>query len=494
MAAGNSAVACVGRKLFAMTTQTHSWASLVAGAAVALPTCLPAQTANPVSTSAAAPAPVSAGVLNDWLRSESPEWKAWDLGGQFRIRYENFDGGSPAAPNNDFQKSGVDNKNDYLWTREKLHLGYTAKWFNAFVEGRNSDSDGDDDVRNLGEDSFDLQQAYLALGNAKEFPITAKLGRQEFLYGDERLIGPADWGNTGRVFDAAKLRYEDKNLWVDAFVSHVVVPVDGEFNNDDDNDWFSGVYASSRTLLPIQETQLYFLSRNVTPGSSAGTTPRDIYSVGARVKSLPGKLKGWDYAAEVVKQFGSIVQSNVRREQDAWAASLGGGFTWANAFATPRLGLEYNFSSGDSNPTDDKSQTLDNLYPTNHKHYGTMDFIGWRNIHNPRLSFSMKPHKKVSVSLDYHLFWLADTHDFFYPQSGGGRNGKGYGNGNLNSSYDSFVGSELDLDVTYAVTTWAGLRAGYGHFFPGSYVDSSKQAWGGSMGADWFYVQATLGF
>ena len=56
------------------------------------------------------------------------------------------------------------------------------------------------------------------------------------------------------------------------------------------------------------------------------------------------------------------------------------------------------------------------------------------------------------------------------------------------------MGSEIDLDFNYAVAPWAGLRGGYGHFFPGSYVDSSKQAWGGAIGADWFYVQATLSF
>ncbi len=465
------------------------WAALATGALAALPTLSPAQSTKPASPAGKA-SPVSAGLVNDWLRAQSPEWKPWDIGGQVRVRYEAFDGGSPAAPNNDFQKTGADNQNDYLWTREKLHVGYTAKWFNAYVEGRNSNSAGDDASPSTGEDSFDLHQAYLTLGNTKEFPVTAKVGRQELLYGDQRLVGPSDWGNTGRVFDAAKLRYEDKNLWVDAFVSHVVLSVDGEFNDADSDDWFSGVYASSKTLIPIQESQLYFLSRNVRPGSR--TSVRDIYSVGARVKSLPGKLKGWDYAAEVVKQFGNIVQTGgVRRDQDAWAASVIGGFTFEKTLATPRLGLEYNFSTGDSDAADDTSETLDNLFPTNHGKYGLMDFVGWRNIHDLCTSLSAKPHKKLTATLEYHLFWLADTHDSFYPQSGSGRSGLGYGK---NPTYDNFVGSELNLDVNYAVTAWAGLRGGYGHFFPGSYVDSSKQTRGGSTGADWFYVQATFNF
>ena len=62
-----------------------------------------------------------------------------------------------------------------------------------------------------------MHQAYLVLGNAKQFPISAKVGRQELSYGDERLVGAFDWNNIGRVFDAAKLRYENDTLWVDAF-------------------------------------------------------------------------------------------------------------------------------------------------------------------------------------------------------------------------------------------------------------------------------------
>ncbi|MBI5388637.1 MAG: alginate export family protein [Verrucomicrobia bacterium] len=441
------------------------------------------------ATKPAAKAPPSAGLVNDWLRQQSAAWAAWDIGGQFRARYELFENGSPAFPNRDFQRTGAANDNSYLWLREKLHLGYTSSWFGAYAEGRNSNSIGDNDPKNLGEDSFDLHQAYVTLGNPKEFPLSLKVGRQEMMYGDDRLIGASDWGNTGRVFDTAKVRFENKQFWVDAFAGRIVVPNDKKFNDPDHRDWFSGVYASSKTLVPIQESQFYVLSRNVAAGGS--TAARDIYTVGARVKSLPGKLKGWDYAAEVLGQFGSIVQSGKRLDQEAFAASVGGGFTWAEVFASPRVGVEYNYSSGDSDKNDGKSQVLDNLFPTNHKHYGLMDFIGWRNIHNPRLSLSAKPHKKLTVGLDYHLFWLADTHDSFYPQSGSGRSSNGYGK---NPAFDSFVGSELDLDVNYAVTPWAGLRAGYGHFFTGGYVDSSKAGVGGATGADWFYVQATINF
>src|SRR2546423_6224197 len=43
-------------------------------------------------------AAVSPGLLNEWLREQSPAFNPWDLGGQFRARYEiKEDGGSLPA-------------------------------------------------------------------------------------------------------------------------------------------------------------------------------------------------------------------------------------------------------------------------------------------------------------------------------------------------------------------------------------------------------------
>lgn len=467
--------------------------ALILTGAACFAAALPVAGENP-GTPATAPAkpaaaPADPGLVNRWLREASPDFAAWDIGGQVRARFEDFENAGPMAPNLDFQRNGVRNDNDYLWLRARLHAGFNSDWVRVFAEGQTSDSIGDLDPKRPGRDTFELHQAWLDLGNPKELPLALRLGRQELSYGDERLIGASDWSNTGRAFDAARLRYDRPEVRVDAFTGRVVLIDDAKFDQPDAHDWFSGIYASSRTLVPIQETDVYVLSRNATPGAAA--TPRDIISVGARVKSLPGKLKGWDYFAEVVEQLGSVSQSTVRRDQEAFAAAVGGGYRWANAPASPRLGVEYDFSSGDGDPNDGRSQTLDNLYPTNHRHYGIMDVIGWRNIHDARVSLGLKPAKPLSVTLDYHLFWLADTHDFFYPQGGSGRSASGY---SRHPAYDSFVGSELDLDAVWTVNSWLGVRAGYGHFFAGDYVEQSRRALGGAKDADWLYAQLTLSF
>ena len=181
---------------------------------------------------------------------------------------------------------------------------------------------------------------------------------------------------------------------------------------------------------------------------------------------------------------------------------LQGGYTFADAWGKPRLGLEYDYSSGDSNPTNGTHQTFDNLFPTNHKFYGYMDFFSLQNIQDVRGILTLKPTTRLSVAFEGHGFWLANTHDNLYTVAGAPRGGPtlasnvgtgtGYG---INPSYSSFVGTELDVIAGYAVTRFAQVEVGYGHFFVGDYIRQSLANPNfGSKDADYVYVQGTLNF
>jgi len=450
-----------------------------------------------------APAP-SAGLLNDYLREKNDGFSQWDFGGQFRARLEHkefFAAAGNSAASVDFATKG-DADNTYLLLREKIHLGYMpCSFFTTLVEGRDSSSQNDDRNPNVDSDTFDLYQGYLKIGDPTKFPLSLKVGRQELQYGDERLIGNADFNNVPRSFDAAKLRYEDKNLWVDAFFSRPVVACDNSLNQDNEHDNFSGIYASTKALVPKQETQFYFLARN-TEVTSAGyitnplaplPSPRDIYTVGGRLKSLPGALNGWDYEVEGAYQFGRFKDSNTSKSlnQDAFATHVAGGYTASKIPGTPRVGLEYNYASGDSNPNDNTHGTFDNLFPTNHKFYGYMDFVSWQNIHDLRFTSTIKPLSKLTLNADVHGFWLADNNDSFYSVSGAARKTGGYG---IKPAAGDFIGTEIDLIATYAVTSYATIQGGFGHFFVGEYVENSLAKNGGSTDANWLYLQTVFNF
>jgi len=455
------------------------------------------------STTAVPPAP-SPGLLNDWLRQQATGYNSWDIGGQVRARYE--DKAYFAAPNRknaDFQHTG-DYGNAYELMRERLHLGWLpCKWIEIYGELQDSTSFNDDRQPSPDNDHYSLRQAWVRLGNPEEFPLIAKVGRQELVYGEQRFIGVADWLNFGRTYDAAKMRYQTSNLWVDAFVSQPVLPDLRGFDTSDSHDKFTGLYASTMTLIPVQESQLYFLARNTDPHPAYEAaekpaqyplaSPRDIYTIGARVKSLPGALDGWDYCAEAAYQFGRFEASTTSPSltQDAYAVHAAGGHTWSETALSPRLGVEYNYGSGDSNSKDGQHGTFDNLFPSQHGLYGIMDFFSLQNIHDLHLASSVKLLKPLTVSLDGHAFWLATTGDYFYQANGAPRTTGGYG---IHPTYGNFAGTELDLTATLMMTSYASAQGGYAHFFAGDYVKDSLAGHGGAADADYVYAQLTFNF
>jgi hypothetical protein len=113
----------------------------------------------------------------------------------------------------------------------------------------------------------------------------------------------------------------------------------------------------------------------------------------------------------------------------------------------------------------------------------------------------VKPLPRLTLTGDYHAFLLADTHDNFYTVAGARRGGlgnppggagTGYG---INSSYGSYVGSEVDVTATFVLEPHSVLQVGYGHFFVGDYVRQSLSApTVGSTDANWFYAQLNFNF
>jgi hypothetical protein len=439
----------------------------------------------------AASGEASAGPARDWPDRESPAAAIWDIGGQFRLRFEAKDSGSESG--GDFIRSRQTGIGFGLF-RTRVHIGWSpARWFAGYIEGQ--DARAVNDVRTSSRDDlFDLHQAYVRIGGRQKIPLSLTVGRQELVYGDQRFVGNSDWSNLGRSFDSVKLRFEDKGLRLDVFAGRPVLIKNGQFSNVNHSDWFSGIYAMTNRLAAWQSTDLFFLASNVgsAAASQDGQKPRDVYTIGTRWKSLPGRLGGWDYSFEAAGQFGSIPQNGRRLEHRAYAINATGGYTWRHAVGAPRLGGGYDFGSGDSNPADHRNGTFQLLFGTNHRFYGNMDLLGLRNMHIPRLEASFKPMASVSVSAAWLGFWLADTADFFYPESGAGRNENGYG---LNSGFNSWVGQEFDLMLEWHAAAWGRVRAGYGRFFVGDYIRQSVHSIpsnGGAEGANWFYTQVSF--
>ncbi len=405
----------------------------------------------------------------------------FDIQEKFRIesRENNFD-----------FNDDVDSLTDDTWLLNRVRLGMKLSptpFFSIYVQGQDTrewDSDRPDVIGLMGaegDDWFDLRQGFMELGDGKK-GASAKIGRQMMLYGDERLVGPLEWANQGRTFDAVKLRYASEKWWVEAFTSSVVKFVDEEFN---ESDWlddeatrdqmFSGVYFST-TALGKQTTDVYLF--HLDEDYSVGET--SFVTLGTRMKSTPGAFNGWEYDTEMAYQTGDAKGKDLEAFAGHWSV----GYTFAAYSWKPRLGIEYNYATGDSNPTDGDVETFQNLFPTNHKFYGYMDVFAWQNIHNAAVSLSATPSKKLKAQLDYHMFWIADSSDGWYRANGTSLVRP------INSMADSYAGSEVDLTFIYKYSKNLTLQAGYSHFFAGDYLNAT----GASDDADFGYASAQIDF
>src|SRR5262245_55859491 len=297
------------------------------------------------------------GFINEALRKNDPYMNQWDFGGSLRVRYEMKDNFAipvpPGPPTHlDFRAHGADEDLSYFLERLRFRAGYNDKWFSVLVEGRSSMAQHDQrraypnnpnvpgtvarDDKGPESDTIDLHQAFVTIGNHKEFPVSAKIGRQELSYGEERLVGAFAWNNIGRVFDLAKMRWQNEWFGADFFVSRVVIPEEDRFNVNNDYDWFSGVYATSAKV-PKHWLDVYFFTRNANSQAIAAEpspqspqpSARDIYTFGARLKSKPGELGNWDYTLESAGQFGNFEDRRLagtpRLDHQAWMAVAQGG-------------------------------------------------------------------------------------------------------------------------------------------------------------------------
>ena len=510
------------------------------------------------------PPPAYPGLTNFNLRAADPYANQWDIGVNIRGRFEDKDNASftSGGQNQDFRGGGstdlTDNNNTYSLLRIMPRIGYTDKWYQVFVQGRSSASFDDERGNNgttntnaatpgvlagKGEQEnnrdLSLHQAYLAVGNHKEYPVSAKIGRQELAYGDQRQIGSFLWNNNGRSFDAGKVRYQNSLGGVDLFTGSVVYQDNGAFDKSHyDNDKFSGAYFNLTQIPEVTKTnivEVYLLNRNVETGSidedwGGVAAPfrqppvQDLYTAGLRVKSKPNAFGPWDYTGEVMHQFGTINNRNPNGTavtvvntpaaqkgakeltQDAYAAIGQIGYTWTDLAWQPRLSLMYSYASGDRDAKDGSSNTFQNQFATTHFFYGYSDLNSLQNLHDLRLALEAKPTAKLRVAVEGHLQRLDTTKDYWYNAGGvarvggtqaaidnqgnGTTNGSGFG---INSSASNSLGQEIDLIISYSPVPYFNIEANVSHYFTGSYID---QTWartaGGSTEANYAYIQLTL--
>jgi alginate export protein len=313
------------------------------------------------------------------------------------------------------------------------------------------------------QDTWDLWQGYVQFGGPDSGWANLKVGRQVLEFGDGRVIGPSNWTNTARTFDAVLLDLQHAQSKVSLFASSVVVQQDGGFDRHVQGNNLYGIYGSSRDLIPQATLEPYVLWR-VAPNNkklTASSFPGKLSEVTVGVR-LAGKLpNAFDYNMEMQRQTGSIGARSI----SAWAGYWSLGKTLHSVATTPRLFIESNYASGTKNPKGDWS-TYDMIYPSEHDKLGFADQIGKRNIQQIRVGIeeTIGKRRKLSLRQAYMNFWLATVHDGLYT------NGGAPSLPAAPSVGARHVGQELDLIATYHLHKKCEIGFGYSRIFAGAYL------------------------
>ncbi len=408
-----------------------------------------------------------------YIALDDDGWAYLSLGGQVRERVEswqNFGFNTGSTPNAD---------EIFLQTRLRyhadVHLGDSIRFF---VEGKSAfmtDRDLPGGQRTGDVDELALQNGFAEFKiGAGDGNVTFRGGRQELLFGVQRLISPLDWGNTRRTFDGVTAAYRSGNFTATGFYTNPVTVKKYDSNPSNDQVDFFGIYATR--LSPDflgGGYDLYWLTLDreiplsLRIGDSIAMNERR-HTVGLRVWGS-GDLG--DYELESAFQFGDYGSDDIR----AFMITVQTGFHIPLEKGRLEFGVDY--ASGDNDPEDGENETFNQLFPLGHAFLGYIDVVGRQNIVDLRVSTSAASFFKTKVKLDWHYFMRAQKEDALYNAGGGVLRAGAPGT-------PRDVGGEIDLTVKRKVTVHGDVIFGYSHFF----ADDFLQETGASGDIDFAYL------
>lgn len=353
----------------------------------------------------------------------------------------------------DFLESNADDRSDFFMRiRPGIELTLEGGWSAAVQYQFAHNSVWSPGVNG----SFENSDAREAFVRRQGRDGTLTIGRQKAFVGSERLIGAGEWTNVGRSFDG--VRFQNKSWDVLAATIGVSAP-------------------------RPRNARLAAAVYSWRAGQSMVAFKYDEIAAGEqRIATLNHSKKWsrgpWEYDVDGAVQFGR----NAGLDHEAWALHAGAAF---KPDSKNRLYFEANAASG--GPGTSKSETFDNLYPTNHRFYGSMDLQAWKNMREFVVGWQHKLGPAIDFHVHGHLFGLMDARDAWYGAAGTPNKRVGGVFRDPSGASGKDVGAELDVEFAMRLDKRSTLQFGIGIFEPGKFVE--RMNGGEADRQTWCYVQ-----
>ena len=396
-------------------------------------------------------------------RNAIGNWGVLDLGGQYRARFHD---------EVNMRGLGLTGRDDrFLLHRTRLYANLeVGSRVRVYAEYLDAVSNYENFTpRPIEESRSNMQNLFadVVLLDGARGSLTGRVGRQELLYGQQRLLSPLDWANTRRTFDGVSLLWKGQNWDVDGFWSYPVPPSGRGFLSADRSQEFSGMWAKYKGF--ESETLDFFFLRYIERDAATF----EYNTAGAAYRGSDGNFL-WDFWGAY--QWGDVAGAS----QNALAWTAGLGWKFACQPWTPTIWAYYDWAEGDPN-----GNGFHHLFPLAHKWNGWMDFFGRRNLEDLNFLLTLNPSKNVTLIAWHHFFWLQNGNDVPYSvvmtpyvATAGG---------------SQYLGQELDLGVKWKMNPRMAWFLGYSYFFAGSFYRTNP----GALYADdanFTYLQFTIDF
>ncbi len=390
------------------------------------------------------------------------------LGGEERLRYVNEVSSRLTKTDNNFE---------LLRTRLYADLWY-ADVFRVYVEYLDAHIYNENlaplpvDV-----DRSDLLDLFVDLKvfTLDDKPVYVRGGRQELLYGSQRLISPPDWNNTRRTFQGVKAFRQGEKFDVDVFWVQPVLPDASHFDSPDDDQNFTGVWTTYR---PRKGTalDLYYLNLNNAHRTFTGAHgEKGAFEVSTLGSRYSGDWQHILWDVEGMYQWGDWVNQDI----SAGAATVGLGYQFADLPMNPQFWIYNDWASGDHNPGSGDYGTFNQLFPFGHYYFGALDLVGRQNIDDLNMQLAFFPTKWMQTVVQYHVFRLDSSKDFLYNAAGKETRHDPTGKAGTD------VGDEIDLAANFHLSRHQDVFLGYSKLFSGDFIRKT----GPNVSPELFYLQ-----
>lgn len=351
------------------------------------------------------------------------------MNGQYRARFEydeNFD---------------ITDETSNEWFQQRARLGFNAAvgdQFAVHIEGQDVRVWSQEGTTDSDAPHFTMHQAFGQYFFSEKANV--KVGRQEIILSNERLVGNDDWKHNGRAFDGAHLALDLDSVGLHFAYLKLAERLNGAAAEQDA--FVAYIAHSAEDSFNIDGTYILW---------NDDATDTTLHTLGFHAV---GTYESFGWHGEAYYQAGTVGEDV---DISAFLVSLGADYTF-DVNWKPQIGLNLDHLSGDDGQDADKQNSFNTLFGSNSNFYGFQDFfldfgsssdsVSGKGLNDIHFFVRVNPTEKLNIELAAHHFSLPED---------------------INDETD--LGLEFDLTVTCTANDYVTFTGGYSIFVPGTAME-----------------------